>query len=288
MKKLLFVFSIVLNCAFANSIPSWYPVNDNIIKSYGTGLTLNEAKIDAFNKFLSKHQDLNQTILDDISITKQENIQNQYFVEIQYDKTPILEQLIAQKDNVLFPTYETNQYLLHTPLLQGLIQAYQYPPNIELDNQKLIFNNKTFIIKHNEYNQFLFQYKSDEINLNIKSQLKNKEKYFIQINPAVKGYLSLVQIYNTTDVQILFANKLINNQNIIFPDFKMSDGLEVDLDNNRSATILTIAFVCEEQKDFSKFNNLFLSTITVKNKLSDLINTIGNCEYSSNFTKVVK
>jgi hypothetical protein len=69
----------------------------------------------------------------------------------------------------------------------------------------------------------------------------------------------------------------------------LSDGLQVILDENiEQKDVLTMAVLCEEQKDFSDFNNMFFSLTTKNYMLGNLINEIDGCKYTSVLTTVEK
>ncbi|MCK5294938.1 MAG: hypothetical protein KAJ49_09815, partial [Arcobacteraceae bacterium] len=134
------------------------------------------------------------------------------------------------------------------------------------------------------------QFQSKDIALEIKETILDNEKYFIKLSPVVDGYVTLIQILNNTSVEVLFSNKiLLKEKSTIFPNFKLSDGLEVTLPEDvDSSKIFTMAIICEQQKDFSGFNNMFLSISGKKYMFGNLINEIEDCNYHSILTTIKK
>jgi len=290
MKIIAVIFVLIVVNVFAiNYSPSWYPNEDNSIRSYGKGNTFDEAKINAFDNFKNNNIELSKVTINEIKVTKEEIFENQFFLEIKYNKDTILEQLQQEIKNVVFKLDEqTNKYLLNTVLMKELNKTYGYMPTLNIVKEKLYFNDKIFLMKNSEFENLIFEYYSDDILLDIKMELLENEKYFIKITPKISGFTSLVQIFNNTDVEILFTNKkLEKNTDTIFPNFKMSDGLEINLEKYEDVKeIITLAIICPNKIDFKSFNNIFLPSITNENMLGEFINNIGDCEYTSIFTLI--
>lgn len=309
MIKIILSSLIFVNLMASGIIPIWYPVkNNDIVIKYGDGISLEAAKIEAFNNIKKDNPILDNITLSDLEIKKYEMIENHFFVKVEYSKQPLIERLkntiekTPIKDinitNVYTESNETtvdtkittNKYLLNTQLLQELNTIFGYFPDLRLDTQYLYFQDERFLVKDSEFSLLLTDIKSEDILLDLKKDLKNNEKYFIKLSPIVDGFITLVQISNNTDVEVLFSNKMmIKDKFTIFPNFKLSDGLEIVLPEDvNSSKIMTMAVLCENQKNFSNFNNMFFSVTTKKYMLGELINEIDGCEYTSVLTTVEK
>lgn len=271
--------------------PAWYPIDSkDVIIAYGDGDSLEDAKQNAFKNIVSKNIDNNITI-SDIEILKEEVLENHYFLKIKYVNLSILQQLTNALKKVVFKIDdETNKYLIHTPLLKQLNSRFGYFPDIKLDGQYIYLQGEKFLVKDREFPELFANIKSDDIDIDMDTNLTSNKRYFIQVSPKNDGYVTLLQIVDNTNVDILFANKKLKpNRFTIFPNFKLSDGLEVSLDDTKDkAEILTLAVLCKEQKDFSDFNNIFFDITSKKYMLSKLIDQIDDCNYTTVLTDITK
>ena len=292
MRNILLISIVVLNLFAVEVVPSWYPSKTNkVIVSYGDGKSFEEAKNNAFLNLKQENKLLNDIKISDLEIEEEDFLENQFFLKVKYTNLSIYEQLKNVMRKITFQAEdENNKYLLNTKLLKDLNSTFGYFPDIKIKGQHLSFNNKKFLLKDKEFSLLLSELDSNAITLDIKDKLLNNEKYFIKLSPTIDGYITLVQISNYTDVEVLFSNKTLEKGKFtIFPNFKLSDGLEVVLDNDvNSSEILTMAIVCEKQKDFSSFNNMFLSISMKKYMLGELIDEIDDCTYQSVLTTVKK
>jgi hypothetical protein len=273
-------------------IPSWYP-NDNStqIISYGDGITIDEAKKNALESIKEKLVEKNsldylETIsVDDLVITKQEILENRYFLQVSYENLSTLEKIKnLLKKQVFKLKDETNNYLLQTPLLEDINNSFGYYADITLDDNFTNFlqiADKKIVLKQDDYKLFLHNFRDLNISLDVEQNLTKDSLYFIKIDTNIEGYLSLVQISNEYDVVVLVENKKLNNSDMIYPNFKQSDGLMAILDENQDEReFTTIAFICEEKKDLKGFNNIYSDKL-VFGRLGKLIEVIGDCKYSS-------
>jgi hypothetical protein len=297
MKKIILLIGLVAVNLLANGIaPIWYPIkSNNIIIGYGDGASLEEAKLQALENIKKNDINTENIKLNDLEIKKYAVIEDHFYLKMQYSRLSFVEQLKnaiekSSIDNNTTNTHEINKYLINTKLLKELNTTFGYFPNVRLDTQYLYYQDERFLVKDDEFSWFLADINSSDISLDIKTTLKNGEKYFIKLNPLVDGYTTLMQLSNNTDVEILFANKIIpQDKDTIFPNFKLSDGLEIVLqkDTNQSQ-IMTMAVVCQEQKDFSSFNNMFFSISTKKYMLGEFIDEIEDCKYKAVLTTIQK
>lgn len=281
-----------LNIYAIEAYPSWYPVDSKeTIIAYGDGDNLIDAKENAFKNLVSNHNVAKNITMTDIEILKQEILENHYFLKIKYVNLPIIEQLTNALKKVVFKIDdEQNKYLLNTPLLKELNKRFGYFPHITLEGKYINLQGADFLVKDNEFVNLFAKITSDDIEIKINKDLKNNERYFIQVSPLEDGYVTLLQILDYTNVDILFSNKkLVKDKFTIFPNFKLSDGLEVSLDDPKDkAQILTMAIICKDQKDFSDFNNIFFDVTSKKYMLSKLITQIDDCNYTTVLTNITK
>lgn len=290
----IFMSNLVAN----EYVPDWYPKNnDTTIIGYGDSETFNGAKKIAYEKIKEKIyksgnlDNFSNMVIDDIIIEKQENFENRYYVKAKYENSSLIEQLTkAIKKETFKVSEETNQYLLGSQLMHELNTTFGYYPDISIDGKILTFKGQQFIIKNNEFDLLLSNLKYEDIILDLKNKLLDKEQYFVKLLAKSDGFMTLVQISQNGNVEILFANKKLElDKDIIFPNFKLSDGLEIVLDEGiEQKDILTMAILCEKQKDFSDFNNMFFSLSTKNYMLGNLINEIDGCKYTSVLTTVEK
>lgn len=297
MKKSILTLLFFAFTLQAYMIPSWYPdATSAVIVSYGDGESLELAKQDALESIKKQLIDKNQfdilevLTVSDLDIIKQEILENRVFIQVSYENLSTTQKI----DNVLkkqvFKTEdETNNYLLQTGLLKDINNSYGYFADIGLDSNKtayLSIAGEQIALKPNDYPLFYVQYSDENISLEIDTNLTQNDLYFMNIESKSNGYLSIVQISLEHDVVVLLDNKQIDTNEMVFPNFKESDGLVATLEENQEEReILTIAFLCEEQKDLRGFNNMFSSEI-IYGKLGALIETMDNCLFSSSLSTI--
>lgn len=292
MIKILLVSLTFLNLVASEVIPTWYPFTiSNTIISYGDGKSFDEAKNSALLNIKKENNLLTNIKASDIEVLEEEVLEDKFFLKVKYINLSLMEQLNnSMKKSTVKLDKEINKYLLNTELLKDLNASFGYFPDIKIEGQYLYMDEERFLIKDDEFSSLLPQFQSKDIALEIKETILDNEKYFIKLSPVVDGYVTLIQILNNTSVEVLFSNKiLLKEKSTIFPNFKLSDGLEVTLPEDvDSSKIFTMAIICEQQKDFSGFNNMFLSISGKKYMFGNLINEIEDCNYHSILTTIKK
>jgi hypothetical protein len=293
MKKfiLLIVFIFLSNLFGSDYAPDWYPKkNSSVVYGYGDGDNLKDAKKIAYDEIKQKIyksgrlDNFSSMVMDDLWIEKQEIFENRYYLKLAYDNDSVMEQLsdLIKKETFKVDD-ENNSYLLKTKLMDDLNQTFGYYPNISIDGKNLHFKDKTIIIKNNEFELFLAESIDENISLEIKDILIDKELYFIKLKIQEDGYVTLVQVSKSADVELLFKNeKLTLNKEVIYPNLKMSDGLSVELDEGIELDeIMSLVILCKEHKDFSRFNSIDVATESEEYIFGDLINKIDGCKFSA-------
>jgi len=288
--KYFILISIFFNISVLADVisPSWYPKKTNTYKIHSYGKTIDEAKINATQKI---QNDLNvtQVNVSDFVILRKELFENKIFIELEYINESIENQI---KNKI--KTYAFKQEVLANTLMQNTVffneiyNEFGYYPNIELHDNFLYFNNNKFLIKKHELPKFYSTFINENITLDIKDELQSQENFFIEVDTSYEGYLTLVRIYKG-EFAILFKNKETKNS-IIFPNFKISDGMQINLDDSSyDEDLLTLAVVCSEIKDFSSYSMLLdIKDGTNVMTFSDFINEVSNCKITSKTTKIIK
>jgi hypothetical protein len=117
----------------------------------------------------------------------------------------------------------------------------------------------------------------------MKNIYKNNEYYFIKIKAKKSGYLNAFQVYQSGETVLLLSNKKIkSNENIIYPNPKLYEGIEAIIPKNQDKTKdLTIVALCKDKKDFSLFDKI---DINIKNSsllFGELLDIIDDCKIST-------
>jgi len=279
MKKIFLSVIVFINLFAYEVAPSWYPsINKDVYIAFGDGDDFSSAMTNVLKNI---NNDVNTTSIIttlDIDILEEDMIENHYFLKIEYNKKSLLDQLTKDIKKLTFKSEdETNQYLLKTELLKNLYKRFAYYPNISMDLNYLYFNDNKYVIKSKDFQTLLSNTSSVDITLDINDELINKENFFLKVLPSYDGYVTLMQIQNAKELNILFSNKkLRTNKATIYPSFKTSDGLEVILEEGAvSSKIMTLAAVCPNKRDFT--GHLSLTTFLDK---------INDCSYTSVISKV--
>ena len=97
------------------------------------------------------------------------------------------------------------------------------------------------------------------------------------------GYLNAFQVYQSGETVLLLSNKKIkSNENIIYPNPKLYEGIEAIIPKNQDKTKdLTIVALCKDKKDFSLFDKI---DINIKNSsllFGELLDIIDDCKIST-------
>jgi hypothetical protein len=318
LKLILFFFLVVHIYAMP---PSWY-LNQSLdsknyeIIGYGEGKTLDEAKQIAksdiaksiqtqlssstsINKSLESKtysksitQNINEEtniLLTNLETINSEYNNNKYYVAIKYINLPF-----AKKIKVLMGSEKIleskNNYLNKTPLLNELKHEFGFYPKVELSENKLIVNNKSFFLPKKEFVKLFAHIENKSLKMNLKDEYKNAEYYFINVLTNQSGYLNIFQVYESGETAILLSNKKVNlNDKIVFPNPNQYDGLEAIVPSGQDKTKdLTIVALCEDKKDFSLFDKINLIINNKSLLFGKLLSNIENCNIESKVIKIEK
>jgi len=288
--KYIFLFIFLFsNTIFAEVIsPSWYPKKTNIHKVYSYAKTIAQAKINA-SKQIQNDLNITNVDIDDFIITRKELFENKVFIEVEYINETIENQIKNRLKTYAFKQEEQiNILMTNTIFFKDIFDEFNYYPNIEIHDKFLYFNNDRFLIKKYEMSKFYATFLDDNITLDIKDELQNKENFFINIETTYDGYITLARVYKD-EFSILFKNKKSNNS-IVFPSFKISDGMQINIDDSiYNEELLSLAIVCEDIKDF-KYYSMLLDIKDSNNTLNftDFINEINDCKITSKTTDIIK
>lgn len=286
MFKIFILISFFIINLCANVIgPSWYKPNSNVHIIYSYGNTLNEAKLNA--KIKLENRLLSNISIDDFTLENKEFFENRYFIKVKYINETIYNQVKMELLKQAFKIDNlTNKYLIKTNFFSKLNEEFGYYPNIEIYNNHLDFNNKKYLIKNSEFNEFFAIFYDENLSIDMKDIVNDNEKFFMKIENLNKNQYTTLARFIDGKFYIIYENINIQNS-VIVPNFKESDGFSIDLQNKNYLEFLNIVISCEDKKDFSNYNSLYQNKEEALG-FGDFIKEINNCKIASKILKVQK
>lgn len=308
--RYLFLFFLYVIPLFSTP-PQWY-ISQSIeyknyeIIGYGEGNTLEEAKQiaksdiaksiqtkissnieiikyisnNSYSKNVSKKlKEETNVMLSNLETVKTNYYDNKYYIAIKYIHLPFAKKVRILLNDINNLQKDENEYLNRTTLLNELKNEFGFYPKVELMENKLIINNKSFNLSKKEFIKLFAKIESDAIKVYVKENLENQEFYFIDININKKGFFSLFQIYENGETVLLISNKKVfKNNKIVFPNPNEYDGLQAIVPNEQLKTKdLLFAVLCKDKKDFSLFDNISIDETKYFSLFGDLLNITKDC-----------
>lgn len=288
MKKfiLLFIFSTYSLCEVIS--PSWYPKYTNTHNFYAYAPTLLEAKNNIVIQIKEK-LNISDVSNDDFVILKKELFENKIFIKTLYVNQSIENQLINHIKSYAFKQEEyKGKSNNNTFFFKKIYDTFLYQPNIKIVDRFVYFKDNKFLIKNNELPLFYNEYFDKNITINVQNEIKENESFFIKVQTSYEDYITLARVYKRK-FSILFKNKKIN-KSVLFPNFKVSDGLKMKLSNAYiSQNIFYVAISCKQEKEFFGYNSyLDDSNMTNLKNLDDFVQENKDCKITSKTSKLVK
>jgi hypothetical protein len=287
LSKIILLITIFSANLQANTIaPKWFvqPTNTHTIYAYADSLDL--AYQNAIEQIESK---LNIQNVDekDFELLTQEIFELKYFIKLKYINIDIETQLLQYLKTLAFKAeVQTNKQLLNTKFFKSIKQKFGYVPNMELNDNYIYIADKKFLIKQDEMSDFITYFEDANITIDVKDTIKENSNFFIQLNSSYDGLMNLA-IYFNNKFSFLFKNKKIDDF-IIYPNFKVSDGISLSLDNNKSAKVVVLVSICNDKKDFDNYKLLYDKDDNTHLGYSDFINEIDDCKISSKSIDLIK
>ena len=320
MKKILFSLSLSIASLYATP-PSWYTQN-NITHTnyeyigYGSAKSKAEAKQIAkgdiansmhtsisssielkkssgsnysktFSQNITQKSDI---VLDDISVIKSDYIDGYYYIAVKYTNLPFAKKVRSKFSDIEGIAKEHNNYLINTMLLKELKDEFGFYPKVSISKGTLNIGNHSFRITQEILKKLFSSRKNQNIILSMPSSLRNNEYYFVDIVTKIKGYLTLIQIYEDGQTSVLFSNKKVTqNIHLEYPNKDQYDGLQAYLNDNQTKTKdMTMVIVCEDKKDFDYFDRISIHNEKYAKVYGKIFDMIGDCTVSSSIIEIRK
>jgi hypothetical protein len=319
MKNIYYL--ILLSLSLFATPPNWY-INNSIsskefeIIGYGEAKTQAEAKriarediansiqITVQSDFQSSKSDIDgvykkniisnskQTTekvnLINVKIIKSDYKDGIYYIAYKYINLPFSQRVRYAFKQIQNIRKETNQYLIQTPLLKELKNEFGFYPKIKIDRDNLIIKDKSFKINNFILKKLFVSISNNNLKLNIPTNLKDKEYYFINLKSKKSGYLTLAQIYANGEVSVLFSNKEIKkNTSLEYPNSEEYDGIEVFLNKDINQTNdLAISILCKNKRNFDYFDRISRDKEIFAKLYGKLFNMIDGCIFTSQIIKI--
>lgn len=267
-------------------------ISTNIKKEFNINLEVNiKNGKEVVNKNVTRNiSEKSKAELRNLQIVKSVYKNGMYYVAIKYLTLPFAKIVKLHFKNTRNIKKEDNPYFINTQLLRELKNEFGFYPKIQIDKNRLIIMSKSFYITRDILKKLFSSISSESLSLEIPKKIKNNRFYFINVSSKIKGFLTLIQIYENGETSILLANQQIDaNGEIEFPDSLTYNGIEAYLRRNqRRAKDLTIASICPDIKNFSYFDAISNSKEHFSKVYGKVFNTLMDCEVSSQIVTIVK
>lgn len=270
----------VAKADIANSLQTTINVSSELKRS---------SKNDNYDESFKQNIKESSTIsLDGLELLKSAYVDGLYYVAIKYVNLPFAKKVRMKFDDVSKIQRETNSYLKSTLLLNELKAEFGFYPKVIISKGNLTIANKSFRIKKDILKKLFSSYDSKDLELNIPTNLKTGEFYFVDINTKSAGYLTLIQVYENGETAVLFSNKKVTkNTKLEYPNKDIYNGLQTYLTKKQTkAKDLTMAIICKDKKGFDYFDSISITKDKYAKVYGKIFDMIDRCSVSSQVMKI--
>ena len=333
-RSAIFLFLLgIIGCANSPKeiqVPDWY-INTTIPYSsyeyigYGQGSTKEAAMLQAkseiaqsirsdirvevnshtvFNdkvlkeSFSSKTYIASDLKLSDIKRQKIEQRNDVFYTAYKYSNLPIVDKILQA--NIPFRcTTSPHPFLSQTPIYKSITKRLSCTPFMDViyknRNWYLVIEREMFNLNQQNIERLFARVNSPNIRLTLsKNDLKSGELYFIKVEALKRGYLSLIQFFDSGQLQVLIDNDIVSsNKSITFPDDTLYEGLYAEANkqnklSKRFSKDLTLAILCDDRIDLSTISAISNDSLVENNQylFSQLMQKVSKCSVSSDIINI--
>ncbi|QEP42371.1 hypothetical protein D5085_04000 [Ectothiorhodospiraceae bacterium BW-2] len=221
-------------------------------------------------------EELSRAQFSELQTLRSEAINPRFYVALAYDNRPLwqrLAPLLTAAANAAAPPEQSVQELFSaSPLQQQLQRHYgygSYRPNAPLtlshdgNGYRLHAADQHVGVRQREVALLLPPTQlSPQLGLRLEPQLTNyppEQLFQVVLQPAISGYLSLIQIFGSGATVLNLANQPVTTAalSLRYPDPKRYEGLMTELPAGQSETrVVHLALICHQPRDLSRFSAL--------------------------------
>ena len=148
-----------------------------------------------------------------------------------------------------------------------------------------------FALNQQKFERLFARVRHPQIELKLSdSDVKSGDIYSIEVKPQNHGYVSLLQFFDSGQIQLLIDNKKVNSKEAFtFPDLHLYDGLYAEANGKkRLSKDLTLAILCDEMIDLSLIANISVNSMLENNQnlFSQLMQQVSGCSVSSDIINI--
>jgi hypothetical protein len=325
---ILAICTSMISCVSINEVtvePKWYAERSLIHASYeyigyGKGTTKEKARVQAnveiaqsirshinvvnkenihvmdeqfHRESVSISEVISDVTLSNIKLKKIQIVGDNVFIAYKYDNSSLAMKIARRLKGTICIEYDQG-FLNSTPLFQTIKSQLGCIPKTEIfyknDNWNLHVSGEVFIISQAEFELIFSEVDNKNVKLDLsKSNINVGDLYHINIQPKREGFLSLIQIFNTGEIQLLIDNKDVHaNQQIVFPDLNEYDGLYAESSNKVNSRDLTLSILCSSEINLKDIKTIGIEIVSTNNHyaLNSVLKRIDSCSVSSKVTYI--
>ncbi|QEP42395.1 hypothetical protein D5085_04120 [Ectothiorhodospiraceae bacterium BW-2] len=218
-------------------------------------------------------EELSRAQFSELQTLRSEAINQRFYVALAYDNRPLWQRLEPLLTAAAAPPEHSVQELFSaSPLQQQLQRHYgygSYRPNAPLtlshdgNGYRLHAADQHVGVRQREVALLLPPTQlSPQLGLRLEPQLTNyppEQLFQVVLQPAISGYLSLIQIFGSGATVLNLANQPVTTAalSLRYPDPKRYEGLITELPAGQSETrVVHLALICHQPRDLSRFSAL--------------------------------
>jgi hypothetical protein len=313
-----------IGCQPVNSLsPSWFnnrtlPCSKDEVVGYGQSKSLANAKhyarveiaetlqvdVDSLSKIsvhginhnYSKDVQMNSESkssvrLNNLRVLKQEQKDGLWQIALVYNNLRLIQKIVTRVKarNVGF----NHHYLIQTPLLHSLKKKFGFFPNIEVYAKNAQYylgvDNEQFLVTNRDFQELLVNTKKSNIRIDIKDELRHKERYFVTTEFKDLGFASLFLVDSEGKVVNLFKNIELYDAKFTFPDRNEYEGLEARVtDGKRESSDMFVALLCQKKEDMREIYKISERLEEDSFEFGKLLSIMEKCQFTTKVVEMVR
>jgi hypothetical protein len=229
--------------------------------------------------------------LNALRVVKQERKNGLWRVALVYNNLRLIQKIVnkIKPRNLGF----NHQYLMKTPLLDSLRRKFGFFPNTEVYAKNgqyyLGIENEQFLVTNRDFQELLVNTNNFNIRIDIKDELRHKERYFITTEFKDSGFASLFLVDSEGKVVNLFKNIELYDAKFTFPDSNEYEGLEARVaDGKRESSDMFVALLCQKKEDMREIYKISERLEQDSFEFGKLLGVMEKCHFTTKVVEMVR
>jgi len=255
--------------------------------------TLVRGEAISHNEIVASKAESNLRIFD-LKRLKIEQVEGQFFVAYKYSNLPVAVK-IASSGLPFKCTEQVHPYLSLTPLWQNIAEHLACMPDFEVIYKNnawyLVAGQAMFSFSRQDFKLLFAKSQHPDLELQLsKGRVQQGDLYHIKLKSHRKGYLSLLQVFDSGQMHVLIDNQLLKpEESMTFPDLNDYDGLVAQGNKARGVSKdLTLAVLCTKPNKLGSIAPISQQALAEDNQqmFSLVMQQIKDCVVSSDIVRI--